>query len=1106
MPKWKPHPHRSTLLALASFGIASWTLAADSFPPEQIEFFEKEIRPVLAENCYDCHGGHKHENGLRVDLRSAFLKGSDYGAVVEPGKPDASKLIKAIRHAPGVEPMPKKREKLQPAQIAALEKWVTMGLPWPAEKEVAASHGSNNPAEHWAYQPVKKVAASSVDALVEPKLKAAGLDFAPAADPAILCRRIHITLTGLQPSYDAVQAFIAEAKSGGIPAATEKLTQKLLATPAYGERWARVWLDVARYADTDGYQVAGRNINYPYAYTYRDWVVQSLNEDMPYDQFLMHQLAADKMHPENPGHPSLAALGFLNVGDRFISDRHLQIDDRIDVVTRGMLGITVGCARCHNHKYDPIPSKDYYAMYSIFSSSMEPDQKDMPVIGKPKSEAAFKEYESKVAEIAKKELDFKKQVYDEIRKPERLAEYLAFAQEASTIKDRNTLKGRAGQLKLRDKVADKWGDFLKRHALKDKPHPVMLAWKEFSALPPAEFAAKAPGVIATVIKPERGLNAVARNEFTKRPAPKSLDDVARTYADIFSTCLAGTQPDNADWKQVREILFSEPSPMAVPVEEANAFFTRKDLDVIVKNSNERVKLDLEHPGAPPRAMVSLDKPKPNDVRIFMRGNPGRQGDPAPRAWLTMFGGEKFTDGSGRLELARKIASKENPLTARVIVNRVWMQHFGKPLVGQTSDFGVQTPKPVQADLLDYLASSFMEDGWSLKKLHQRILNTRTWQQSTTSTPEKDLKDAENDLLCRANRQRLDYESMRDAMLQASGDLDTALAGGPAVRLTELEADKRRSLYLIVDRYDQATVPAMFDFANPDSHSPMRYATTVPQQALFLMNSPFLNKRAEQASKQTPVKGSAVDSLAIQSLYQRVLSRDPRPDEVEMAQRFAQDAEDLRKRSSAFVWSYGYGPVEKDAAGNHKLVSFTPFPHFGKTPQTKNRWMPAETIPSKDFGHLFVAIGSGHPGKGNAAVLRWTSPFENERIRISGILKRGSERGNGVRGIIISSRTGIIVNHLTKPVESVDMKAEIEVKLGEVLSFIVDSEGETDSDSYSWIPKIERIQTDSTTALITKADIDYCGPDAWPLNRTKPQSPISQLAQVLMMSNEFQFVD
>jgi hypothetical protein len=237
--------------------------------------------------------------------------------------------------------------------------------------------------------------------------------------------------------------------------------------------------------------------------------------------------------------------------------------------------------------------------------------------------------------------------------------------------------------------------------------------------------------------------------------------------------------------------------------------------------NDIKKLELNEPGAPQRAMVMVDKPKPQDVRVFIRGNPARQGDPAPRGFLTMFGGKQFTQGSGRLELAQCIASKDNPLTARVIVNRVWMLHFGKPLVSQPSDFGVQTPKPEQAELLDWLAATFMEEGWSLKKLQRHILNSRTYQQSCTSTPKKDLADAENNLLSHFNRQRLDYEQMRDSMLMVSNVLNVANAGGRSTPLTANEVDTRRSVYLFVNRYEQATVPAMFDFANPDQHSPQR---------------------------------------------------------------------------------------------------------------------------------------------------------------------------------------------------------------------------------------------------------------------------------------------
>ena len=1092
-----------------SFAIAgSLATAADSFPADQIEFFEKSVRPVLAENCYDCHGDHKHENGLRMNLRSAILRGSDYGKVVEPGNPAASKLIKAIKHESGVESMPKKGDKLKPEEIAALEKWVQMGLPWPEEKEVAHGHDKADPMQHWAFQPVKKP-SGTVDSLVGAKLKAAGLDFAPQADAAALCRRIHVTLTGLQPSFEDVRAF-EKASAQNAKAAVDTLVNKLLASPAYGERWGRIWLDVARYADTDGYQVAGKDIRYPYAYTYRDWVVKSLNEDMPYDKFLMYQLAADKMVPADKAKsdPHLAALAFMNVGDRFISNKDLQTDDRIDVVTRGMLGLTVACARCHDHKYDPIPARDYYALYSVFNSCEEPANDAMPVIGRAPNENDVKDYEAKVAEIAQKDLEFKKKVYEEIRTPERVTEYLAFAQEAVTIKDRTALKGRAGALKLRDKVADQWADFLKRHALKAKPHPVMLAWKEFAALPADQFAAKAPELVKTLTKPDSGLNAVPRNELAKRPAPKNFGEVAALYADIFNTCLAGTQPDNADWKQVREILQTDPSPMSVPVEQANVFFTRKDLTQTVKMSNDRLKLEIEHPGSPPRAMVMVDKPKPADVSIFIRGNPSRRGAVAPRGWLTMFGGESFKEGSGRLELAQKIASKDNPLTARVIVNRVWTQHFGKPLVGQTSDFGVQTDEPVQHDLLDYLAATLMEENWSLKKLHQRILTSRTYQQAVLNTPEKALKDADNELLSRQNRQRLDYESMRDAMLQVAGELDSANMGGRAVPLTDKTVDSRRSVYLLVNRYDQATVPATFDFANPDNHSPIRYVTTVPQQALFLMNSPFMQQRSTKLAEATPVKGSTIDSEAIQSLYHRVLLRDASPDEIEMTQRFCNDADMLKRRAAAFVWRYGTAKVEKDATtGKVSLAGFEPLAHFGKVGQNTMRWTPDKVHPSKEYGYLYIGAGNGHPGSQWPAVMQWTTPFSKEKIRISGAIKRSSEKGNGIRAWIISNKKGKIREEFVKPASSVELTADLEVEQDEVLSFVVESENhDTNSDSYNWAPKIERIASDGSVAPITRADTDFCGPSQWPINRPKPQTPLAQLAQVLMMSNEFQFVD
>ena len=1074
-------------LALGSLAVAcSFATAADTFPPDQIEFFEKNVRPVLAERCYECHDEHKHQNGLRLDSRAAVVRGSDYGKVVEPGNPSASKLIKAINHVAGVEAMPKKGDKLPAPQIAALERWVSLGLPWPAEPEVADHAAPQaDPMQHWAFLPVKADRSKTIDEFVGAKLKAAGLDFAPKADPRTLTRRLYLTLTGLPPKSGEADQADANA-----------LIQKLLSSPAYGERWARVWLDVVRYADTNGYQVAGRSNFYPYAYTYRDWIVKSLNEDMPYDQFVSYQLAADRLTASTPNSPHLAALGFYNVGERFINDRVLIADDRIDVVGRGLMGLTVACARCHDHKFDPIPSRDYYAMFSILNSSDEPDEPAMPIIGKAANEQDGQDYDAKVAEIHKKELDFKRTVYEELRHQGRLADYLIFAQETVSITDNTVFRGKAGQMKLRDRVADQWRDFLKRHALTAKPHAAMVAWKRFAELPAGEFAAKAPAIAQELAKPESGCSPEIAATFAKAP-PKSLKDVASAYAQIILT--DKTEP-------MRQLMQDKLSPMSVPVERADAFFTRKDLETTVRLSNERAKIDATHAGAPPRAMVLLDKPKPNDVRIYIRGNPARQGDPAPRAWLTMFGGKKFTDGSGRLELAQHIANKDNPLTARVIANRVWMQHFGKPLVSQPSDFGVQTPKPVQADLLDYLADYLMQNGWSLKKLHTLILTSRTWQQSSRATPEKLTQDAENDLLSRFNRQRLDYETMRDAILAATGELDAAKQGGRAVELNAKDSDTRRTLYLKVDRYDQASVPAMFDFANPDSHSPQRFNTTVPQQALFLMNSPFMRARADAIGEATTLKGSTLDSEAIRAMYQRILARDPKPDEVELAQRFAADADALNGEK-AFRWSYGTMTLTRTPDGKPAFVEFQPFAHLTERGGGGQKlWSPSEKIPSADpqWGHAFWANYGGHAAPKDLAVTaRWQVPTDM-KVSIDAVLSRSSDRGDGVRAWIHNSRTGVVSEYFCTPQnKKVPTQITTEVKRGDLVSFLVHNETGTDSDSFDWQPQITRADNGE---LLTNAKNDFCDANRWPFGRPKPQQPLSQLAQVLMISNEFMFVD
>ncbi len=1082
------------------------------FTAEQITFFEKHVRPVLAENCYSCHEGHKAKSGLHLNNRAGVLRGTDYKKVLIPGDPDNSVLIKAIRHAAGAEAMPPKKPQLAANEIDALVKWVKMGAPWP--KEAASDEHHPSWESHWAFQKVTKPEppkvtnpklkpANPVDAFIASRLDQAGLDFAPPADRATLGRRLYVTLTGLPPSYEQLQAFIKDPS----PNAPAKLIDDLLDSPQYGERWARYWLDIARYSDTEGYQVAGKDIRYPYAFTYRDWVVNSLNSDMPYNEFLKHQLAADLIAGADTSSKNLAAMGFLTVGDTFISNKDLQTDDRIDTVTRGMLGLTVTCARCHDHKSDPIPTKDYYALYGVFNSSEIPE--DLPVIGRAANEADYQAYRAEISKVEEKMSAFRKDVYDDIRKGDRLREYFAFAQQANKEDLKNeAFRGKAGQLKLRDRVASRWRDFLKRQLSTAKPNPVMVAWKEFDSLPSGDFEKAALAVREKLAKDGSPANGVIRIELAKRPAPKSMADVMGLYADVFLTCLSGSQPDNADWQQVRTLLMDGQSPMSVPVEQVEQhFFTRKDMEQMVRFRNEAKRIELASPGAPPRAMVMVDKPKPVDMRVFIRGNPGRPGEVAPRGYLTLLGGQKFTNGSGRRDLAEAIGSNDNPLTPRVMVNRVWLQHFGRPLVSQTSDFGVQTPAPDQLDLLNWLSASFVAEGWSLKKLHRLILNSRAYQQSSLTTPQKEEKDAENNLISRMNRQRLDYEAMRDAMLRVTGTLDTGRMGGRPVALNAADVNSRRSLYLFVDRFNQATVPAMFDFANPDTHSPQRFVTTVPQQALFLMNSPFMRDQSGKLATKLPMEGSSVDSQAITALYRQVLLRDPKPEEVELVQRFNIDAAELQA-TPPFLWKYGAGRALRDAASN-KLTGFEFIPFTSYNAQKNRKWWGmSKDLPDKEWSYTHWAEGGGHPGSKYAAMLRWTAPADTT-LRITGKLERFSPNGNGIRAFIISSRQGILIDHLLAPKAHKMMDLPVlKVKKGEAIDFIVDSEdGNTNSDGFDWRPSIYQLDESSgVTTLLTKSDQDFNDGSHWPPNRPRPQTALSQLVQVLLMSNEFQFVD
>jgi len=843
---------------LSLLGLLVVGVRADAAEPAGIEFFEKSIRPVLSEHCYSCHGDKKQEAGLRLDSREAILKGRDAGPVVISGEPDKSKLITVIEHTGAIKMPP--RGKLSANAVADMREWIRRGLPYPPTTAIKKADSS----KHWAFQPVRAPEGSpSIDQFVEKQLRDKGLAFAPAAPPAVLIRRAYHDLIGLPPTADEIAAF--EKAFAADRAAWSKLIDKLLASPRYGEAQARHWLDLARYADTKGY-VFLEDRNYPFAYTYRDWVINAFNSDMPYDRFVQLQIAADRIAP--PESPDLAAMGFLTVGRRFLNNVHDIIDDRLDVVSRSFLGLTIACARCHDHKYDPIPAKDYYSLYGVFASSTEP--KDLPLIGKvgrtPEVVAFEKELTKREDEVKTLTSKLLKDRIDKLKQPASIAAYLLAVQRVGG-QPNEKVQAYLRERDLNPYMLTRWREFVQRR----EKEPLFTAWKALSRLPEAEFATTAPAAFAKLqLEP-----AVA--EAFKGAKLVKLDDLAAIYGKLLVT--EATKAGG---------------PLDVPVADAGKLFQRDDTN---KQREAQKKVDAfkaNSPAAPPRAMVLTDLPTPTSPYVFLRGNPGNRGPDVTRQFLEVLSGpnrQPFTDGSGRLELARAITDPANPLTARVMVNRIWGTHFGYGLVRSPSDFGVRSDPPTHPELLDMLASQFVKSGWSMKAIHRQIMLSNTYQQSSDVSPEIVRVDPENRLLSHQTRRRLEFEALRDSMLHVVGRLDTT-PGGKSIDLFKEPFPTRRTVYGFIDRQNLPGTFRIFDFASPDQHSPQRFTTTVPQQALFLMNSPFVIEQARHVIARADLVKVTDPLQRITLLSKLILGRAPTDEEQSAMRAYVEQATDL----------------------------------------------------------------------------------------------------------------------------------------------------------------------------------------------------------------------
>jgi hypothetical protein len=1105
--------HPNTAMRVLSLTLASCLIAASAsaaadapkpaaFPPEAVEFFEKNVRPVLADSCVRCHGAQKQSSGLRLDSRQAVLEGGDNGPAVVPGEPDKSLLVQAVRYTHEDVKMPPKT-KLPEASVQAIATWVKLGAPWSTAATLSAGEQEKAAPAHWAFQPVRPAAPpraqdpawcrSPIDAFVLAKLKAQGMHPARPADRRTLIRRATFDLTGLPPTPAEVAAFEADPA----PDAFAKVVDRLLASPRYGERWGRHWLDVARYADTKGY-VFQQERRYPYSYTYRDYVVNAFNDDKPYDRFVVEQIAADRL-PAHGDNRQLAALGFLTVGRRFLNNNEDIIDDRIDVVTRGLLGLTVACARCHDHKYDPIPTDDYYSLYGVFASSEEPAE--LPVLDGARRSAEAVDFERAVAArrkehdayLAKLVADAEADVRGHIDAYLRAAFDLGFNGRNAKLDERAKAdKLHAGRLRH---FMERWKARLNAAA---KAHdPVLAPWQAFAALPGDAFKAKAADVAKGLAEPGKRVNPVVAKAFAETP-PAGMADVAARYGALLAqaesrwreAAKSGSKAlAEADWEALRQVLHAPDAVVAFPNDKRPRWLNRDERNKLQALAKKIDEVQVTHAGAPPRAMVLNDRAQPVEPRVLIRGNPGRPGKPVPRRFVKLLSApdrKPFRDGSGRLELAQAIARADNPLTARVLVNRVWLWHFGQGLVDSPSDFGLRCEAPAHPELLDYLADQFVRDGWSIKALHRRVMLSAVYQQAGDNDPKYTERDPQNRLLWKFNRQRLDFEAMRDALLAVSGRLDATLGGRP-VPITEAPFSPRRTLYGFIDRQNLDGMYRSFDFASPDATSPRRFVTTVPQQALFLMNSPFVMDQARSLAALAQAAGAGPkERVAV--LYQRLFGRAPTAAETAMALEFV--ARQSGQETPAPTWQYGYGGVDESA---QRVTRFEPFAHW-----TGNAWQPGPTLPMPEVSYVHLSAQGGHtgPDAAHAAVRRWTAR-EDGVVSLDGTLRHDSKQGDGVRGRIVSSRSGVLGTWVAHNNQAATRVGHVEVRKGETIDFVADCRSNDGFDSFSWSPTVRAL---SPAPASWSARDDFQGPSPRPL------SPWEEYAQVLLLTNEFMFVD
>jgi hypothetical protein len=841
---------------LFAFLFILWTIVparGQALREDADTFFELRIRPILAGICFKCHGGNKVSHGLRVDSREALLKGGKSGPAIVPGNGEKSLLIQAIRRSHETIKMPPDKP-LPEAAVADFTRWVEQGAAWPAKTEtwtVAKEH-------HWAFEPIRPVAPppdpsgwsnNAIDRFILAKLREQGLKPVASADKRTLIRRVYFDLIGLPPTPEQVADFLADNS----PEAFAKVVDELLASPHYGERWGRHWMDVARYADT-----AGDNADYPIpeVHLYRDYIIDSFNADKPYDQFVQEQIAGDilaKQGPREKYGERLVATGFLALSRRYATGPyefwHLTLEDSIETTGRAFLGLTLRCARCHDHKFDPISQQDYYAFYGIFASTQYPWPGAEEFASKKEPRQHFVAL-APPAEAAPCLAAYQRQIHD--------------------------LEAEIQHAEKEDPLARRVADLNRQMEAKSKQIKEL---EKSKSQPKSAAADSSPGSSASSL--------------SEKPDGTALrTDLARLQK----------QRDQANGQ-----LQAKLNPL-------------------------RDRLwSLRRPGLPPDVpgAYAVQEGEPNDAYVQIRGEIDQHGPVAKRNVPQYLSGGKSLSipkgTSGRLQLAEWLTSRENPLTARVMVNRIWQHHFGKGIAPTPSNFGLRGEPPTHPELLDWLANEFRGDpspkrdrgaatgseprasasdtAWSIKRIHRLILLSKTYQLSTSSDQIDAANDPGNRCYWRFDRRRLDAESLRDSLLAVSGNLDLKHPGPqpfPPIEkwerwtqhnpFKEIYPTHHRSVFLMTQRFQRHPYLALFDGPDTNTTTDRRSDSTVPLQALFLMNDPFMSEQAEGFARRL-ITASRDVRQRIELAHQFAWSRPANPEEMERSLRYLKQYED-----------------------------------------------------------------------------------------------------------------------------------------------------------------------------------------------------------------------